>query len=151
VDHITQSIVNNFPTLQENEYMYKADLNYCAQSCNLLSSVSVKNCLQERPLAPLVAINFFLCSKQRSIINLPEAEDPVTVLLYQTTKQESEAINHNSHSKWKALTTITGASEKHLGKIKEMLKNIVPNDSKVIRYIEQGENYRANLKRKLRG
>lgn len=122
VDHISQSVLNTFETFGETDYMYKTSLNYCAKSCHLLISTSIKNSLQNRPLEPLTAIQKFSSSKQCSIITLPEAEDPLTIFLYQVAKQESEAIHRCNYSQWKALTTITGASEKHLGKIKDMLE-----------------------------
>lgn len=148
IDNVSPNVFNTFEAFGEANYMYKANLNYCAKSCHLLSPTSIKSSLQRRPHEPLTAIQHFLSSKQRSIITLPEAEDPLIILLYQVAKQESEAIHRCNYSQWKVLTAITDASEKHLGKIKDILKDIVPHVSKLMRYIEQGEAYHSRLKRK---
>jgi hypothetical protein len=68
------------------------------------------------------------------------------VMLYKVPNEESEGEHLCNNSQWKALAIITSASDKHLGKIKEMLKNSVPYDSQLIQYIEQGGSYHSRLK-----
>lgn len=149
VDNTVRNELDTFTPKVQKKYVLQAECRYWAKDCSILSKNSISNLLSNTGiLERLVAIQHFFSSQQRSIMALLECNDPYIILLYKIAKEESEKWIKCDQAQLKALATITYASQKHLQKIKHMLEGVVPEDSKIVRHITQGEDYHSTLKRK---
>ncbi|KAI8888362.1 hypothetical protein K501DRAFT_303791 [Backusella circina FSU 941] len=97
---------------------------------------------------PIVAIQYFFGSQQRTIMALDLYDDVTIIELYTIAKNETEKHVGASKSQLNALTTICSASEDQFKKIKNILKDELPANSKAFRYVNQGIDYHSKLKRK---
>ncbi|CEG80113.1 hypothetical protein RMATCC62417_14494 [Rhizopus microsporus] len=151
VDKVCQAVMGTFEQSKTKVNMFETTCYHWAKNCYLISNKIINPALNNKSsdnMDPIVAMQYFLGSQQRSIMALDFYDDPTIIELYKVAKIETEKYVEASNSQLNALSTICSTSESQFNKIKELLKDEIPENSKVFKYINQGAQYHSRLKKK---
>lgn len=151
VDKVSQAVMHTFEQSKTNATMYETVSYHWAKNCYLMSNQIIDPVLNDKSssnMDPIVAIQYFFGSQQKSLIALDLYKDSTIIELYTIAKNETEKCIEASKSQLNALTTICSTSENQFSKIKSLLENTLPANSKVLKFINQGADYHSRLKRK---
>lgn len=151
VDKVCQAVMETFEQSKTKVHMFETTYYHWAKKCYLISNKIISPALNNKSsehMDPIVAIQYFLGSQQRNIMALDFYDNPMIIELYKIAKIETEKYVEASNSQLSALSTICSISESQFNKIKELLKDEIPENSKVFKNINQGAQYHSRLKRK---
>lgn len=151
VDKVCQAVMETFEQSKTKVHMFETTCYHWAKKCYLISNKIINPALNNKSserMDPIVAIQYFLGNQQRNIMALDFYDDPMIIELYKIAKIETEKYVEASNSQLSAISTICSISESQFNKIKELLKDEIPENSKVFKNINQGAQYHSRLKRK---
>lgn len=136
VDKVSQAVMYTFEQSKTKANMFETICYNWAKNCYLISNQIIDPALNNKSSAnmdPIVAIQYFLGSQQRNIIALDFYDDLTIIELYTIAKNETEKYVDASKSQLNALATICSTSENQFKKIKNLLKDELPTNSKALK------------------
>jgi hypothetical protein len=151
VDTVSQAVMHTFEQSNTKANMFETICYNWAKNCYLISNRIIDPALSNESSAnmdPIVAIQYFFGSQQRNIMALDLYDDVTIIELYTIAKNETEKHAGASESQLNTLVTICSTSENQFKKIRNLLKDELPANNKVLKYVNQGVDYHSKLKRK---
>lgn len=138
-----------FTRCPEDPFMYQASSPFWAKRCLVLSQSTIEGHIEDtEPLHPLVVLTMFLTYDARCILALPRWDDSTIQELYSIAKQVAQESTCVEDEKLRALHVISEVHENQYTKIMACLLEEPPNLRKALKYVEDGRQYSARLKRK---
>lgn len=122
VDTVSQAVMQTFEQSNTKANIFETICYNWAKNCYLISNQIIDPVLNNESstkMDPIVAIQYFFGSQQRSIMALDHYDGPTIIELYTIAKNEVEKYVSASKSQFNALATICSASESQFKKIKK--------------------------------